>query len=268
MARTRKDLVTWFTFILFMLGMTAVFADDAVRTANFTYQFDVDSSSYAFCRLEGQNNDPFSGAIPGRARIKTVGSNTTVSEFTASTNPFTDVAIGDVLQVVVAGVPTTRMVTARASAASITVDTAIDLSATGGYTWTFWKHVCGATANDGWIDTKGASYVGLTTQFEQGDITSLDIQFQCKADGKGSLPVVVYPGETSDCGIGGTLSTDRCNFLNAVKGTDTARLTVVLSPALYSACRVGFKWVGADTADGTTNLEKFTSTITVGVVHP
>lgn len=268
MARRKKDLIVWFVFTLFMLGMTAVFADDAIRTANFSYQYDVDSSSYLYCRLEGQNNDPFAGAIPGRSRIKTTGSSTTVDEYTTGDGPFVDVGVNDVLQVTLAGVTTTRIVTAKASSASITVDTAINLSATGGYTWSWWNHVCGTGSTAGWISTRGANYVGLTTNWEQGDLTSLDVQYQCKTDGKGALPVVVYPGETSDCGIGGTLSTDRCNFLNAVKATDTARLTVVLSPAVYTDCRVGFKWVGADASDATTDLEKFTSTITVGVIHP
>lgn len=267
MARTRKDLVTWFVFTLFLLGMTAVFADDAVKTANFTYNYDVDSTSLTYCRLEGQNNDPFSGAIPGRSRIKTTGSSATVAEYTTGGAPFTDVAVGDVLIVPVAGVPTFRNVIAKASAASITVDVAINLSAAGGYTWTFRKAICGTAVTDGWIDVKGANYVLLTSQFEQGDITSLRVRFECKTDGLGAEPVIVYPGESSDCGIGGTLSTDRCDFANASKGINS-RLSVVLSPAGYSMCRIGFAYDTADASDAGSNLERVIGTITLGSFHP
>jgi hypothetical protein len=73
--------------------------------------------------------------------------------------------------------------------------------------------------------------------------------------------VIVYPGESSDCGIGGTLSTDRCNFATA--GV-TARLTVLVEGNLFSACRVGLAYAASDTSDAGANLEQVTVTLVKG----
>lgn len=239
----------------------------SVRAANFAFRYDVDSSTLTYCRVEGQNRDPFGPALPGRGRVKTTGSSTTVVEQVTGDNPFTEVAVGDVLLVHrpdgTSPGDDLVVVTARASAASITVDTSVDWqNGTAGRTWEWYRTVCGTTANDGWINvSQGAA--ALTLQYDQGDLTALVARFECKTAALGAQPVIVYPGKSSDCGLGGTLSTDRCSFATA---GITSRLSVIIAPTVFSQCRIGLAWTGADTSDAGANIEQVTASLTTEIV--
>lgn len=233
------------------------------QTANFTHLYDVDSASLTYCSMTGQNNDPFGAARPGTAAIKTTGTSTTVAELTTGTNPFADLAVGDTIIVNADAsappVSQTVIITAKASAASITVSTALTLTTAGGHQFRWLKQTCGTSTAFGWATVSSNSVVAMTVQYEQGDLDGLRVRWECKQAGVGAAPVIVYPGESSDCGLGGTLSTDRCNFATA--GV-TARLTVLVESNPFVACRVGLAYAATDTSDAAAALEQVTATIT------
>jgi len=254
-----KRLLAWALAFLFVAPL--LFSAET-KNASFAYNYDVDSASLTYVRMVGQNGDPFGGSMVGPGTIKTVGSTTTVTENVASSNPFRDVGVGDVIQVSTSTTTRfTRVVVAKASDASITVDTAVDLTA--GYSWRWWDTQVGTTINDGWIDVGQMSTVAMTVQYEQGDLDGLRVRWECKTASLGANPVIVYPGESSDCGIGGTLVVDRCNFATA--GV-TARLTVAVTDNPFAACRVGLAFAATDTSEAGANLEQVT--VTISTVKP
>jgi hypothetical protein len=204
-----------------------------------------------YCTLSGQGSDPFAGPYPGRGQIETSGSSTTVTGVNAADDVFTDIGVGDVLFTRTgAGVTSLRVVTAKASVDSITVNTAIDL--TGGVNWTYKKLACGTSATDGWIDATGDT-VQLTVQYDAGDLDTLDVSWFCREAAPGSGAIRVYPGPASDCGDG-TLSGTVCTFATTGQG-----LAVKIPNNVFSACRVGLKY---GSTDGATR-EEVTATITV-----
>jgi hypothetical protein len=237
-----------------------LFSAEVQRSANYAYNFDVDLATTTYVRMSGANGDPFGGSRQGTGSIKTVGSSTTVTENVASTNPFRDILAGDVIQV---SRSTTAIdlvvVTAKASDASITVTPAVNWSA--GYPWRYWDTQSGTTDADGWISTSGASTVGLHVQYDQGDLDALKVRMECKGDYVGALPLVIYPGEASDCTPGGTLSGGFCEFTTA---GITARWSTVDMAPVYSACRIGLAFKTTDTSDAGANLEKVTAAVTTG----
>lgn len=208
------------------------------------FKYPLDSTSLIYCKLTGERGDPFGPPRNVGIRIKTTGSSATIDEFTASTNPFTDVAVGDVLSIPFSdGTTALRTVLTRASAAQITVDSAIDLSATGGFNFGYYDLACGTTDNDGWIDVSGYGDKALTVSIEQENSASIDVVFECKDGAIGAKPTIIYPDEGADCGTAGTLGTNVCNFTGSGR---TTRLKVV-SYEPWNACRIG---VLVNTDDG------------------
>lgn len=240
--------------LLALVGASSSFAQGPAKDGTLAILYDVDSTSLTYCKTDGP--------ITVNQRIKTVGSSTTVTEFVASSLPFTNIVVGDVLVVQTPSITNPNLttevaVTAKASGASITVDTAIDLSATGGFLFTYYHHVCGTTSEDGWFAVSAAaSRVSITVQYDQGDLGAFVARWECRASGAGKQPVIIYPGGGSNCGgLGFTLATDRCS---ATAAGVNARLTVTDTAPGYAQCRVGVAFVSTDTSDATTNLEKVT----------
>jgi len=232
-------------------------------TGNFAHSYDVDSASLTYCLLTGQNGDPFATARPGTSNIKTVGTSTTVTEFTSGALPFASLAVGDTIIVPRdnSAIPVTQTVTitAKASGASITVSTALTLTGTLGHPFNWLQQTCGTAVTNGWATVSGFSVVSMTLQYDQGDLDGLRVRWECRAAGVGAQPVIVYPGESSDCGIGGTLSTDRCNFATA--GV-TSRLSVLVEGNPFAQCRVGLAFAATDTSDAGAAIEQVTVAIT------
>jgi hypothetical protein len=233
----------------------------AAKEGQLALRYDVDSATLTYCRMAGKNGSPFDDPIVVNPRIKTTGTSATVTEFTASTNPFNLVSVGDVLVISTptatdAEAKTSAVVIAKASAASITVDPAVTLTGATGHLFGFYKIACGTTAADGWVAIPPATaQLGLLMQYDQGDLTALVVRWECKGVDPFAEVVILYPGESSDCGIGGTLSTDRCSYATA--GV-TSRLEVVDEAPTFSFCRVGLAWTGADASDAGANLERVT----------
>lgn len=254
--------------LLAVLGLILALASDAgsqgaAKEGQLALLYDVDSATLTYCVTNGADKGPFTDPISVLPKIKTTGASTTVTELTASTNPFTTVAVGDVLVILTPSTTdplstTLVVVTAKASAASITVDTAINIT---GNSFGYYRNVCGTTAADGWFAVPaGAARVSIGVQYDQGDLDALTVRWECKASGAGAQPVILYPGEGANCGIGGTLSTDRCSFATA---GITSRVTVVDESPAFAFCRVGLAFAATDAADTTVLLEKVTVKVAV-----
>lgn len=222
------------------------------RAANFTYKYDVASTTGTFCTLTGLDGDPFASAKPGRGTIETVGSSTTITGVNAADDVFADVGVGDAIIVKIRNTSYALVVVTNADDDTITVDTAVDFSA--GVVWSYKSLACGTTVNDGWISTAGYQTAQLTVQYDAGDLTALAVAFQCKEDALGSDIVQVYPGPSSECGFG-TLATDVCEF-----STVGDALTFKIPHNAFAACRVSLAYV---TADGGT-VDEVTATVSLG----
>lgn len=233
---TKRFLVLLLLLIQLPLVVKPVTADP-VKQAAFFYKFPLDATTMTYCVVLGRGDSPFATGRLNDFKIKTVGSTTTVTEDTASTNPFTDLAVGDLIQVDrTDGTTDVRVILARASAASVTVDSVVDW--TGGFKFSWFKQKCGTAATDGWVDVSGYSDKTITFSLEQVNVTGgIDVRWECKGDstaGTTALPVILYPGETDGCG-GGTLSSGVCNFTTA--GITSRTSVVSFEP--WGACRLG-----------------------------
>lgn len=102
--------------------------------------------AYRYCAL----SDPKDGT---GGRIKNTGSSTTWTA--VSGTPFDLVAVGDELVASNVNGSQTTVITAKASGASITVADAVDISATGGFAWTYRTLNCGYGDSSGWVATRG-----------------------------------------------------------------------------------------------------------------
>lgn len=225
-----------------------------VLTGTYVTNYDLDATSYTYCVTTGQNGGPFDPPIPGNGRLTTVGSSTTVTGVTDSADSFGPVSVGDVLYIATA--PQTnviRYVTARASADSITVNSAISLAAAGSaFSWM--KVTCGTGASNGWINMSAYAGKKLSLEITQMVATGgVDFKFECRDNTAVSTVHQVYPGETDACGTNATLSSGICNVATATTGT----WDLVFSPEeQWDACRVGVLIHTADDGDDlTTNAE-------------
>ena len=243
-----------------VLALGAPARAQVAKEGQLALLYNVNSATLTYCNMRGGAFAAPTAVVP---TIKTTGSSTTVTEVTAGSNPFSSVAVNDVLVIQTptstdSSATTVVAVTARASAASITVDTAINIT---GNKFGFYRMVCGTTDADGWFSIPAAALrVGIGVQYEQGDLDALTVRWECKASGAGAAPVILYPGEGANCGIGGSLSTDRCSFATA--GV-TSRVTVVDESPTFAYCRVGLAFAATDAADTTTLREKVTVKVSV-----
>lgn len=253
--------------IVLLAALAAPAFAQTPKAATFAFKYDVDADGLTYCVLGGRNGDPFAPPISVSGTISTAGSSVTLTE-TTNTDPFRGLAVGDVLVIAnqVGPAPAAqtysfRTIVTATSVSSVDVDSAINLAGTGGHTFGYLKLSCGTAVTSGWVNVAGASAAAMTVQYEQGDLaTGLRARFECLSGAIGALPAIIYPGETSDCGLGGTLATDKCNFATA---GELARLTVAVDGAIFDRCRVGLEREGADASDAGAALEQVTATITV-----
>ena len=256
---TRKLL---FALLAALVASTAFAQGSGTTVARDFYagfQYDVDSTNLYYCTTQGPN--------VGKELIMSTGggSSATLIPSVSSSAPFTGMAVGDVL--VIKSLPpdvstySNRVITTWTSANSIVVDGVITLASGTSFSW--YRNTCGTAITSGWFAIPAnAQRVGMTVQFEQGDIATLSARWECKPTNTWDI-VIIYPGESSDCGLGGTLSTDRCDFAQAVSGTATGSLTIVDDAPVFGFCRVGLAYKTSDTADTTTNLEKITVSVAI-----
>ena len=248
--------VLLFAVLVALLAAGDASAQGPARDGFAGLLYDVDSATLTYCTTTAATQGPSLIMSQGG------GSSANLVPSVASSAPFTCLAVGDVLSIQTApGVYAYRAITTWTSANLVVVDSAITLVAGVPFTW--YRNVCGTSASAGWVSVpSGAQRVGLTVQFEQGDITSLAARWECRPANTANI-VIIYPGETSDCGLGGTLSTDRCTFAAAKAGAADGSLAIVDDAPVFGSCRVGLAYVGADASDAAATLEKVTVSVSV-----
>ncbi len=253
--------------IVALLGLAALagFAQVPVTTTvPVLVRYDVDSTTVTYCANQGWRDDLRAG-IPGPLPIKTTaGPVTTVTSQTPATVALTPVLVGDILLVRPASwiqdiftAGWAAVVTVKTDNNTVTVDPAVNWDT--GYSYTYIKSVCGTTNADGWVNVEGASRVTISIQYDQGDLDNLSWRFECKQVAPGSVPITVYPSESDDCGIGGTLAAGFCDF-------PTAGATANLAgeeDGVWGSCRIGFKRKTTDTSDAGAALERVSGSIVV-----
>jgi hypothetical protein len=222
-----------------LLLVSPTWAQDGKRTANLVVGFDVASTTMNYPAMVGARGDPWGDSFKVLIPIDTTGSSTTVDAVTAATAPFADLAVGDLL-IVRRDNSVTDMVwiTAKATDDQVTVSSAVDWSA--GYVFEWRDLVSGTGTDSGWISISGFKSVQMTVQYEDGDLTGLDVVWECKEASYFSEPVQVYPGPSDTCGYG-TLNTNVCTY-----STTGDRQSVGLPVNLFSYCRVGLAYRTAD----------------------
>ena len=222
-----KKLLT----VLFCLLPSLVLAQNQ-NVASFAIKYDVDSATMTYCRMEGTGGSPWGQPKAGLYRIQTTGSSSTVDEAVAGSNPFTGMAVGDVLLISTATASYVRSIITYTSAAQIVVDSALDISTGASFSWL--ELVCGTTVAFGWIDVAPGTDKTFTVQYNAGDLTGgLNVLWQCRAAGPDAQPIQVYP------------ATGVMNL--AAPGAAVGTGLVVYEQ--WSACRMGVAFATADVGD-------------------
>ncbi len=219
-------------------------------------EYDLDSASYIFpiyCTPSSALSVTACRGTGGAGRkstqkITTSGSSTTVTSL-ASNGAFTELLVGDLILIEVPSEATTtpdaqpsqylRWITARASADSITVNSAVTIPAAGvGFTW--WKLSAGTSASSGWFPMNPNQIIVVSV--DQMDATSIDYKVECRFKfwDYVSNPIIIA-GPT-----------------NLTAATDTPDRVAIEGADRYDQCRVGFKINTDDGADTTTHAEKIT----------
>lgn len=212
--------------IAVLLALASVLPVQAVnqKSAQMAYKYVQNSAVLNYCVLLGQGSSPFGSPITGPSFIKTTGSSVTTNEATASSGPFSVVAVNDVIYAAVPATPVVpavpRNVVTKASAAQITVDTVWDLGTTG-VNFAYKNAVCGTGATAGFIDVSGLTAEMIYFRLDALAGTSVDLQIECKINVSGVQPVKAWPpiGSTDPtvCGSG-TLTSGFCRYSTASTG--------------------------------------------------
>lgn len=226
-------------FLALLAGVPA-----AAETVVLYTWYDLDATTYVFPVLCSPGN---SGTVytadncPGQARFETRPITTTAAASTtvtavSSNSAFNELLAGDEIEVYNPSSQTNstasgrerRLLTARASANSVTVDSNITIP-TAGSKFAWWKRVVAATAADGWFSVGNTTEFSLRLAFEQANVTGgITYKVECRdayLDRKG--PVVLVAGET-----------------NVTTFPSTVRVNVY--DERYAECRVGLKIGTAD----------------------
>jgi hypothetical protein len=226
-----------------LLAPALLLAQGRDQSRIFVEKYDLDATTTTYCVTSDQ-------VLQGPGLATTNGSSTTVTSL-GSTGSFDGVAAGDTLYFRLASGVITRYITAKASANSITIDTATTLSADAsvGVAFSYRNRSCGTAATSGWMNVPDYGFKTIVLQIDQLVVTGgISVKWQCKAKGDQAVAVDVYPGTTGGC-PGGTLSSGFCNY-TAV----TAFALIVEEP--WDQCRVGMKIGTNDDGDDlTTNAE-------------
>lgn len=222
-----------------------------VKYIALRYNLDRPDANPVFCNSLGANGALDMAWAGGPSRVTTVGSSTTVTELAASSLPFRDLAVKDTIRVLRGAPGPTTMdivaITAKASGASITVDTAVDWSnGVLGQKFDYRKHVCGQTAADGWFSVAAYADFTVVIQYQQGDLTGgLSWMVQCRDGGVDSSPVQVFPVTLGSYQVIATASTTATTASNALAGFER-----------WNDCRVAMFATTADPSDAGANLER------------
>ena len=240
-------------FLLALLLVPSLLLAQEQSNANATIEFDIDSNTLTYFKMNGLNGNPFGPDIQGQSTIQTAGSNTTVTEFVAGALPFTLLAVGDAIFVRRPdGTVDRRIIVAKASGASITINTPVDW--TGGFAFTWRDLLSGTAVTDGWISASAAAATTFHIQYDQGDLNTLAVRVECRGGYPGALPIQVFPA----CAAGACATEQAYTTVGIA-----SRSTFVVVDPVFTECRVGLRYTTTDTSDAGANLES----VTVGVTR-
>jgi hypothetical protein len=215
----RHRVLAWLmaACVLFVSPVMAQVEDRSVLV-----DYDLDATSYTYC-LHGNEQ-------AGPASVQTSGSSTTVTAVTGT--PFANLGVGDVMSWTINSLPSYRIVSAKASSISLTVNSAITLT---GDAFRYRPLACGTGSGDGWFNTGDGYNVKTITIFIP------------QMDATGGVTASI---ECRNAGVQSQLET--VNYAAATTNGDARRVD-----AACEQMRVGFKIVTADDgADTTTHAEK------------
>ena len=135
--------------------------------------------------------------------VTTAGSSTTTTAVAGT--PFNQIAVGDIIRaskgnVTSGGVSVdnffVRLVTAKASETSLTVNSAWDLSATGGYAGSKQRLEQGTAATSGWFWTGGLSSKHVKINVETLAATNIIMSIEGKYEDPDATGVDIVPEQT------------------------------------------------------------------------
>lgn len=213
-------------------------------------KYDLDSTTEITCVL-----DPADTVAPGRAT--TSGSSATVTAVGSAT-PFTNILANARVVFSSLGKQYTRTAVAVASGTSMTIDTATDLStsggAVGGYEVSYRNITCGSGAENGWFsiaELRGLAAPTIDFNITQQNTTGgIDVRVQCRSADANALAVQVLPALTPPAVT--------ATYLNYT-GTGGFKLAV---PEKEDQCRVLMLiHTNDDGNDATTNREQVSVTL-------
>lgn len=204
--------------------------------ATLLRNYDVVATSYTYSAFGDQNaalapvNNQgvsrwWNGGSEKRIRVFATASNT-LAAVTAGQAPFSGLAVGDLLifnntsqAATTFGVlvEEERLITAKASNDSVTIDGAALTTPTTGVTFRYKKFFTGTAATDGWIDVSQFDSFNIETEVITIAATSLDVSLACRATKWGTSDEVFTKNYTA-------------------AGNDHAYVV-----AKYSQCRVGWR---------------------------
>lgn len=238
-----------------------------VKSANYSYRADYDSTTLTYCKMVGLGDNPYGGPISGKGTIKTTGSAVAVTENVAGTNPFVGMGVDDVVVVFnpVTRVWERRTISIWTDAANIEVDTAVNWqNGTAGVIWAWLDSQCGTTDAFGWVDASGLAAKSVCFQLEQisGVTGGIDVRIEHKSQAMGSLPNPLHPGSDAAAKCNpGTTAGGFCNFTTA--GITTGRFCVgVPRDIVTGQLRIGIKIGTSETAESVEgDRERITSWI-------
>lgn len=213
----------------------------AVEPLPLIANYNLDSTSAIYCRHVG-------GAVVGQPKqsllpVTTSGSSTTITSV-SSNAAFAVVDVGSILYFTIpqdsaslaasAG-PTTRVVTAKASSNSITVNSAIELPSAG-VNFSYTTQECGTAATNGWFGLTGYEAATVQIQVDQISVTG-GITY--------SLVCGLMLGPT-------TSSIYSSDVVATANLTATGTTTIAVSEP-YNVCRLGLAIGTNDNLDTVTN---------------
>lgn len=190
-----------FLALLILAMLPAIPAQAQSAQATFMSAYDVAATSFIYCVQTGQNGNATDATpIRGFAPIITSGSSTTVTSATASTSAFRDVVVGDVLFIRQdpATTTTVRYVTARASADSITVDSAVNITAAT--LFSFRHQTCATAATSGQINAAWGAAANKAVELCITTLNATSISFSVEGKLHGDSPAwepIVVPTYTA-----------------------------------------------------------------------
>jgi hypothetical protein len=204
-AKTRlKDWKLLIASLLLALGLAP---QAQAQAGNFVYLRTLASGTTTYCKLLGALGDPFGSPIAQSGVAITSGSSTTVTSAAAFGLLLAPTATrGSVIVVSIDGGTTysAYRVTAKASASSITIDRAADLTATG-VPFGFYDEFCGTGNADGWIASKPGDVI---TVIYQGGSATASTSIECRGSGLGQLPVQIYPDNSAGAATRALIAAD------------------------------------------------------------